>query len=501
VIVPTVRLPGALRRYAGGAERVSVAATTVGGALDELAVRHPELGERLLTPEGTLRPHLQLALGGRVLDGGSVGEILDDDDEVIVLVGIAGGAHDVRMRGFRDRTPVERAVGAAMEGLGPLGAEEVPLRECSGRVLAGAVLSEVDVPPFRRATMDGYALRAEDTYGASAYSPLVLRVIGEAMPGAPWGGELGGGEACRIMTGAPVPAGADAVLRAEDAGEVEGRLEVRAAVPAGRNVGRVGEDVAAGTTVLPPGRRLRPQDVGLLSSIGAGRVAVHRRPVVRLVVSGDELLPPGSRPDGVRIADSNGPMLEALVERDGGVPDLVRVPDGRESLREALRTPGADVIVTAGAASVGREDHVPSLVAELGELVVHGVAMRPSSPTGIGRIGTARVLVLPGNPVSCLIAYDVFAGPVVRVLGGRSAASPYPVDRLRLGRKVVSQIGRTDYLRVRVVEGVVEPVAIGGASVLSSTTRADGFLVVPAGLEGYPEGASVEVHRYDGAAS
>jgi molybdopterin molybdotransferase len=501
VTVPVVRLPGALRRYAGDAERVSVAAGTVGGALAELASRHPQLGERLLDAGGALRPHLQLGLGGRVLDPGSVGETLDEGDEIVVLVGIAGGADDVRMTGFRERASVEEALAAAMEGVGPLGDEEAPLAECAGRVLAAAVVSDVDVPPFRRATMDGYALRAEDTYGASAYSPLVLAVVGESMPGAPWSGDLGGGEACRIMTGAPVPAGADAVLRAEDADESGDRVEVRAAVPAGRNVGRVGEDVAAGTEVLPARRRLRPQDVGLLSSIGVSRAVLVRRPRVRLVVSGDELLPAGSRPDGVLIADSNGPMLEALVERDGGVPDLVRVPDGREPLREALRAPGADVIVTAGAASVGREDHVPTLVDELGELVVHGVAMRPSSPTGVGRIGPARVLLLPGNPVSCLIAYDVFAGPVIRVLGGRSAAWPYPVERLPLGRKVVSQIGRTDYLRVEIAEAVVRPLAIGGASVLSSTTRADGFLVVPAGLEGYPEGAVVEVHRYDGAAS
>ena len=166
-------------------------------------------------------------------------------------------------------------------------------------------------------------------------------------------------------------------------------------------------------------------------------------------------------------------------------------------MRRALSQPGADVIVTAGAASVGIEDRVPLLVDELGELLVHGVAMRPSSPSGVGRIGDAPVLLLPGNPVSCLVAYDLFAGPVIRVMGGRPEAWPYPSVELPLGKRLVSQIGRTDYARVAVVSGVVQPVAISGASVLSSVTQASGFVVVPADLEGYGEGTEVLVHLYD----
>jgi molybdopterin molybdotransferase len=328
-----------------------------------------------------------------------------------------------------------------------------------------------------------------------------LEIVGESMPGMPHRGDLGAGQACRIMTGAPVPGSADAVVRAEDGAEEAERVLVAASVPEGRNVGRVGEDVAAGDVVLRAGRRLRPQDVGLLASIGHDPVPVVRRPAVRVIVSGDELLPPGSTPAGSKIVDSNGPMLAALVERDGGIVDVVRLPDGREPMRDTLSEAGADVIVTAGAASVGREDHVPSLVAELGDLAVHGVAMRPSSPTGIGRIGAAPVMLLPGNPVSCLVAYDVFAGPVIRVMAGRSPASPYRVERLALAAKVVSQIGRTDYLRVQVRDGRVVPLAISGASVLTSTTRGDGFVVVPEGSEGFDEGTIVDVHRYDGAAS
>ena len=179
--------------------------------------------------------------------------------------------------------------------------------------------------------------------------------------------------------------------------------------------------------------------------------------------------------------------------------DLVRLPDGLAPMEEALSLPGGDVIITVGAAAVGREDHTPGLVDELGSLLVHGVSMRPSSPTGIGRIDGRPVFLLPGNPVSCMVAYDFFAGPAIRVLGGGSPTWPYPTERLPLAGRLVSQIGRTDVARVIVRDGFVEPLAIGGASVLSSVTRADGFVIIPPGSEGYAEGSEVEVGKYGGA--
>lgn len=406
---------------------------------------------------------------------------------------------DVRMRGFRERATVETAVAAALDGVTPLPTESIAVTACAGRVLADSVTSRFNVPPFRRATMDGYAVWSADTFGASAYNPVPLKLVGTSMPGAGFSGEVVSGAACRIMTGAPIPMGADAVVRAEDTVDLEGDIEVRAAVASGRNVGRVGEDIEEGTEVLLAGRRLLPQDAGLLASIGHDPVDVHRRPRVRIIVSGDELLAPGSQPVGMSIVDSNSPMLSALVERDRGDAEIVRLRDDRDSMYNALAAPGADVIVTAGAASVGTEDRVPLLVAELGELSIHGVAMRPSSPSGVGRINGVPVLLLPGNPVSCLVAYDFFAGPVIRRLGGLSPAWPYHVVQLPLRKRLVSQIGRTDYARVIVSGGTVEPLAVSGASVLSSVTRASGFVIVPAGLEGYPEEADVDVHLYSAA--
>ncbi|MEN8112805.1 MAG: gephyrin-like molybdotransferase Glp [Actinomycetota bacterium] len=405
---------------------------------------------------------------------------------------------DIRMRGFRERSSVEEALAAALDGLAALPAEPVPVTRAAGRVLAEDIVSSVNVPPFRRATMDGYAVIAEDTYGASAYNPLPLRVIGSSMPGTTPTGAVTPGVCMRIMTGAPMPDGADAVLKAEDTSGSRAIIEARTAVPYGRNVGRVGEDVSAGDHVLSAGRRLLPQDVGLLSAIGHDPVRVVRRPTVRIIVSGDELLPPGSEPQSQQIVDSNSPMLSALVERDGGMPDIVRLPDERSAMEEALSRPGADVIVTAGAASVGSEDRVPVIVGELGELAVHGITMRPSAPTGIGTIGDARIIILPGNPVSCLAAYDLFAGPVVRTLAGGSPDSPYRTVTGTLTRRLVSQVGRTDYARVIVEEDDVVPVAVTGSSILSSVTGASGYVLIPVESEGYPEGSAVTVHCYRG---
>jgi len=417
-----------------------------------------------------------------------------------------GAADDVRMRGFAQRHTVAAALAWLDAQLQPLAAEAVPLRIAAGRVLASSVVSDVDVPGFDRATMDGYAVMADSTEGATAYTRLPLTVIGDSMPGCPFDGCVGAGEAVRIMTGAPMPRGSDAVLPAEwvetepdQAQTNDGipcRISALAAVSPGKNLGKRGEDVIQGTTLLEPGRVLRPQDLGVLSSVGQGNARVVRRPRVRLAVTGNELLPSGSHPNGFHIADANGPMLAALIERDGGVvdfPGLVR--DDRNAILEALHA-DADIVVVSGGSSVGIEDLAPTLVAQNGELAVHGIAMRPSSPTGLGRIGHRLIVLLPGNPVSSLCAYDFFAGRAIRVLGGRSKEWPYRAIRAKLNRKISSPIGRLDYARVKIVDGLVEPLAVAGASLLSSTTRADGFVIVSDDSEGFAVGAEISVWLY-----
>ena len=427
------------------------------------------------------------------------------------------------MQGFARRHTVKAALTWLDAQLRTLGAEDVPLRPAAGRVLASSISSDVDIPGFDRATMDGYAVVADSTEGATAYNRVPLTVVGDAMPGSPFARAIARGEAVRIMTGAPMPAGSDAVVPAESVEtdpDARDRVLAIAAVSPQKNVGHRGEDIVAGTVVLEAGRALRPQDLGVISSIGLDRVRVVRQPRVRLVITGNELLASGSKPHGVHITDANGPMLTALAERDGGIvdfPGLVR--DDAAAILGALGPPAAfahgatapkeggpydpDIIIVSGGSSVGIEDLAPMLVATHGELAVHGIAMRPSSPTGMGTLGSRLVFLLPGNPVSALCAYDFFAGRAIRALGGRSKEWPYRRIRGVLTRKISSPVGRLDYARVRIdlsislgARASVEPLAVTGASVLSSTTRADGFVIVGDDSEGFSAGAEVDVWLY-----
>lgn len=406
---------------------------------------------------------------------------------------------DVRMRGFRERLGVDAVLRLIDERVRHLAAESVGILEAGGRVLGRDAVAAVNVPGFRRAAMDGYAVKAEETFGATADDPRPFRVVGSSMPGDVPDAAVEAGACVRIMTGAPLPEGADAVVPAEEADSDGETVRVRAAATPGKNVGEIGEDIRTGALVLRAGRRLRPQDLGVLASIGVKQLLCVRKPRVAILVTGNEILPAGEHPTGFRIADANSPMLVELVRRDGGTPLTGPiVPDDRDALREALSVSAkeADCVLVSGGSSVGEEDHLPSLVKELGELPVHGVAMRPSSPAGLGFVSGKPVFLLPGNPVSCLCAYDFFAGRAIRRFAGRHPDWPYTKLKMPLARKIASELGRTDYVRVRVEEGKVVPLAIRGASILSSTTRAHGFVVVEKDLEGYGEGESVSVYLY-----
>jgi molybdopterin molybdotransferase len=323
-------------------------------------------------------------------------------------------------------------------------------------------------------------------------------VIGEVTPGKVFPGAVGPGEAVRIMTGAPIPEGADAVLMAEATSEADGTMTATETVTPRKNIGRIGEDIKAGTQVFAQGRLLRAQDVGVLASIGAASLSVRRRPVVTLLITGNELLKPGETPRGAMIVDSNSLMLKALMERDGAVVAEIRhLPDEREVIRDSLLHAPGDLLVTTGGTSVGVEDHAPTLIAEEGELLVHGIAMRPSAPTGFGWAAERPVFLLPGNPVSCLAAYDFFVGLALRRMGGRHETWPYREAQIPLRDRISSAIGRTDYARVRVVNGLAELLATSGASALSTTTLADGFVVVDQDSEGIAAGQPAQVWLYD----
>ena len=406
--------------------------------------------------------------------------------------------HDVRMSGFIDRMSFREVRQLIQEHVGPGDPEEVSLRDALGRVLAEDAVSTVDVPYFRRSAMDGYACRAEETSGASEYNPLEFRLVGESFPGGPPREDVGPGEVVKIMTGGEVPGGSNAVMMAEHT-EREGKtVRFRKSVPPGKNVMRIGEDVAKGDVVMARGRRLRPQDLGVLASVHRGRVSVFRRPSVAVLVTGNELVEPGTQASGAKIVDSNSYVIEGLVRLYGGLPVFNGIIEDRyETIRQAIGDSGEDLVVVSGGTSVGEEDYAPRIIQELGSLVVHGVAMKPGSPFGMGFIGERPVFLIPGSPVAAMVTTDAFVGSAIRRRVGQEVGFAHAKLRGLLRQKIVSSIGRTEFVRVQIHEDLtVEKVRISGSSVLSSTTRADGLLVIDEEVEGYAEGTEVEVYHY-----
>lgn len=381
-----------------------------------------------------------------------------------------------------------------------LGSEDVALAAALGRTAARDVASPADVPPFARSAVDGFALRAADTFGAGPFDPRELKVTFEVLPGRLSDRTVGPGEAARITTGAPVPAGADAVCMLEHVEERAGTIRLIAPLAPRKNVVPRGEDVARGDVVVARGRRLRPEDLGVLASIRQTTVHVHRQPRVVVFSSGNEVrdpLEPGPLPEGA-ILDANGAVLEALATHEGA---LVRrggiLRDDRDTIRAALERADADVTVTSGAASKGQEDFMPGLVRELGQLWVQGVSIRPGHPVGFGCVGERLHFMLPGNPVAAYVCFRAFVRPALGLLCGLTpelAFRPERTTRARLARKLPSVVGRTDFVRVRFTpSGEVEPVSGGGAGALSTVTRADGIVVVARELEGLEAGVDVEV--------
>jgi len=405
--------------------------------------------------------------------------------------------HDSRMRGLSQRARVEDALAWLDNTFSAGSAEWIPLAEGHGRVLTQQISTTSDWPPCDYATMDGYALRGVETVGASPYNPLTFTLHGEALPGAPFTATVLPGQTVRISTGVALPTGADAVLAAEYAVANDQSIEVTNAIPPGENIRRRGTDYRQDATVLNAGRCLRPADIGVLAALGHTQVQVIQQPRVRLIVTGAELTDWHEHSPPQR-CESHSLMLRGLLQRDGAVLEsLVHVPDEPAAIREALQQPGAELILIIGGSSVGQEDVVPLVLAELGDVVFHGLALRPARSTGMGLIGSNGVLMLPGNPAACLCAYDLFARRAIQLRGGRNPNWPYPQLTVPVAKKIVSAVGQVDYYRVRLTDNGVEPLTAGGSSLWSSITRADGFMVIAENSEGYPPGASVSVYCYD----
>ncbi|MFB6086007.1 MAG: gephyrin-like molybdotransferase Glp [Halodesulfurarchaeum sp.] len=401
-----------------------------------------------------------------------------------------GDAESVRGSGFVERTRVDEAREILRAEVPTVGTETVPLEAADGRVLAETVTSPRNVPDFPRAAMDGYAVRAEDTFGAADRSPAVLSVREEPGPErATW-----------VHTGSSVPEPADAVLKTEYATEVGDSIEITKAVAVGQNVSDVGEDLEAGQHLFDPGHRLRPSDLALLRSVGIESVAVRNRPAVAVIPTGEELVE--AAPDPGEAIETNGIMVSSLLERWGGeASHRSVVTDDWDALADAIETNlDADLIVTTGGSSIGKRDLLPAVVEEMGELLVHGVGLKPGHPLALGQVDGTPVIMLPGYPVACIVNAWQFVRPALNWVAGTSPDEPARVQA-RLDRKVRSEPGIRSCVRVTVENSgesvTASPVHESGSSILSSVSLADGWVQVPESIEGYDAGETVSVEFWE----
>jgi molybdopterin molybdotransferase len=381
--------------------------------------------------------------------------------------------------------PVEDALARVLADITATAAEEVAIAEAGGRVLAGDVVARRSQPPFPASAMDGYAVRATDI----ARVPVSLKVTGEAAAGRRFAGRVGPGEAVRIFTGAPVPEGADTILIQEDTRELaDGEIEACHATERGRHIRAAGLDFTAGTVLLPAGRELDAAALSLAAAANHTHLTVVGRPLVAILATGDELVPPGTEPGADQVVSSNNVGVAEIVRRAGGrALDLGIAGDSEEAIGAALDralAANASVVVTIGGASVGEHDLVGRTLANHGmQLDFWKIAMRPGKPLMHGRLGPARVLGLPGNPVSALVCAHLFLAPLVACLGGRRLA--HDTSPARLGAAMPSNGDRQDYARARaeMVAGqwIATPIGIQDSSMLSALAASNALIVRPPG--------------------
>lgn len=394
---------------------------------------------------------------------------------------------------------VRQALDLVLQELPRTGQETVPLASARGRVLAAAVEAPRDVPPFRNSAMDGYAVRSADVELASASAPVSLRVLETVGAGSVARQAVASGTATRIMTGAPVPEGADAVVRVEDTGEAGDAVLVRAAVAPHGNVRDAGEDIRAGETVLEAGRRLRPADIGLLASLGLPAVAVARRPRVAILATGDELVDVGEPLGPGQIVNSNAYTLAAAVEEAGGEPlRLGIVRDQRERLRAAFAEAlTADVMLSTGGVSVGNFDYVRSILAELGyQERFWKVAQKPGKPLTFGLCERTPAFGLPGNPVSSLVCFYLYVLPALRAMMGRAQVH-LPTAAATLAAPLRGAAGLTEFVRCSLhgPPDAYEARSTGTQSsgALRSLSLGDGLIIAPPDSGTLAAGARVNV--------
>jgi molybdopterin molybdotransferase len=373
----------------------------------------------------------------------------------------------------------------------------VPLQKALNRVLAIDMTAKEDLPRFDKSAVDGYALKSENTTGTSQFKPTIFQ-ISELE-------EVKSKQAKQVWTGNAIPKGANAVIMIENTKRLDGELEVWVQLALGKNVSKKGEDIKKGEKAVKAGTRLKPYHLGLLAALGNSEVKVVEKPRIAILATGNELAEAGSKPSGNLISESNRIMLSAMCrELDTEPVDLGIAKDDVNEIAGKLRIglQNSDAVITTGGTSVGGLDLVPDAASKVGKpgVVVHGMALRPAMPTALAVLEGKPVMILSGNPVAAIIGFEVFARPLICKMLGMSKKEPRPVTKAVMTRKVATALGRKSFVRVRVLmkndEFLAEPVSARGSGAISTMTRGNGFVIVPANREGVLEGEVVTVHLF-----
>jgi molybdenum cofactor synthesis domain-containing protein len=405
-----------------------------------------------------------------------------------------GAEQKMTMKPFGELTPRVEALEIIDKHIKPIeGTEKVPIGESNGRVLAEEVVADFDVPPFPRASMDGYAVKAKDTEGSIEEKPVVLKLIGIQHTGEIFQGTVNDGECLEIATGAPMPDGADAVVMVEYTRKDGERVSIERPVIPSRNMAEAGADMTKGTHVLSPGKTITPGVIGALAALGYIEVEVYRKPRVAIYSSGPEIAPQGQALKPGQIYDINSYTLATVIEANGGIAVVSGiVEDTVESIKESLSSASDhELWVVSGGSSVGTKDLFSEVMEEMGEIFFHGVKTKPGKPTLFGEVDGTPMFGMPGYPTSCLNNSYVYLIPALRKIA-RLEPKHWIKVKLPMGHDMVSKSDREQFITVRIENGKAYRVYKQSGDI-TSMTHADGFIILPIGTNKADEGEEVEV--------
>lgn len=392
--------------------------------------------------------------------------------------------------------PTEEAKKIIFDGLKSTPHENINLEKAYQRIIAKDITSSLDSPPFDRSAMDGYAVQAEDTFGHSERNPTQLKIVDRIGAGEKSLRNVEKGEAIKIATGAPLPAGANAVVMEEYTHSDGDLLQVETSIVPGENVSPVGEDFYKGEHVLERGKLLNPPELGLVTSAGFSNVAVFKKPRIAVIITGSELVMPKKELEGAEVINSNHFTIKAMVESCLAIPEMFHAIDDEDLVKdlfEKLLTE-YDVIITTGGTAISKGDVVVDVADEIGDVLIHGVSLRPGKPFAFAKIKGKPVFMLSGFPVAAMVQFDVFVREALLLMQG------LPMDPLfiqkKAARKIPSTLGRTDYIRARIEGNVVRPLKTKGSGIIRSMVESDSYIIVPENQEGIGEGEECVVLPY-----